>query len=59
MKETQLSDMQEARRIYDSLPPEYQQIALSGIKMICDTCINTIMTTKVIADIAQKKRKER
>ncbi len=59
MKEIQLSDMQEARRIYDSLPPEYQQIALSGIKMICDTCINTIITTKIIADVAQKKRKER
>lgn len=58
MKEIQLSDMQEARRIYDSLPSEYQQIALSGIEMICNICINTIITTQIIANSANQKGKD-
>lgn len=58
MKEIQLSDMQEARRIYENLPPKYQQIALSGIEMICNICINTIITTQIIANSTKEKGKE-
>jgi len=58
VKEIQLNDMQEARRIYDNLPEKYQQIALSGIEMICNICINTIITTQIIANSEQNKEKE-
>lgn len=58
MNEIQLSDMKVARRIYDDLPEKYQQIALSGIEMICSICINTIITTQIIANSAQNEEKE-
>lgn len=57
MKEIPLNDMQEARRIYDSLPPKYKQIALSGMEMICNICINTIITTQIIATATKEKEK--